>query len=174
MKINNVDVLRLEETVEALRNDLSKAKKTNRIEGEWNMGDGAQFSATVEFEGGKINLLADQPTFLGGSGQQPGPMIYCLYGSASCYAATFATIAAMEGINLSKLRVTAESYVDFSKPLGLSDNPIAEKVKFVLHVESDASKEKLIELEELAKKRCPAVYCLTNPIELETELRKEV
>ncbi len=170
MKLNNVDISRLEGTMEALRSDLSKAKKTNRIEGEWNISDGPQFSATVEFEGGKTTLLADQPTFLGGGGQQPGPMIYCLYGSASCYAATFATIAAMEGINLSKLRVTAESYIDFSRALGLSDNPIVEKVKFVLHVESDASREKLIELEEMAKKKCPAVYCLTNPIELETEL----
>ncbi|MEK7841848.1 MAG: OsmC family peroxiredoxin, partial [Deltaproteobacteria bacterium] len=56
------------------------------------------------------------------------------------------------------------------KVFGLSDNPIAEKVKFVLHVESSASKDKLKELEEMAKNRCPAVYCLTNPIKLDTTL----
>ncbi|MBI3752957.1 MAG: OsmC family protein [Deltaproteobacteria bacterium] len=170
MKLNNIDVAKLKGTVEALSKDLSKAKKTNRIEGEWNLGDGPQFSAAVEFENGKMKLMADQPTFLGGGGQQPGPMIYCLYGSASCYAATFATMAAMEGITLKRLKVTAESYIDFSKVFGLSENPIAEKVKFILHVESDAPKNKIAELEELAKKRCPAVYCLTNPIRLETTL----
>ena len=170
MKINNIDVSRLKGTVDALKKDLSKAKKTNRIEGEWNVGEGPQFSASIEFENGKVKLIADQPTFLGGGGQQPGPMIYCLYGSASCYAATFATLAAMDGINLKKLKVTAESYIDFSKVFGLSDNPIAEKVKFVLHVESSASKDKLKELEETAKNRCPAVYCLTNPIKLDTTL----
>ncbi|MBI5048663.1 MAG: OsmC family protein [Deltaproteobacteria bacterium] len=170
MKINNIDVSKLKGTVEAFKKDISKAKKTNRIEGEWNVGDGPQFSATIEFENGKIKLMADQPTFLGGGGQQPGPMIYCLYGSVSCYAATFATLAAMEGIALKKIKVTAESYIDFSKVFGLSDNPIAEKVKFILQVESDAPKNKLMELEELAKKRCPAVYCLTNPIKLETSL----
>lgn len=170
MKINNIDVSKLSGTVDALKKDLSKAKKTNRIEGEWNVGDGPQFRATIEFENGKVKLMADQPTFLGGGGQQPGPMIYCLYGSVSCYAATFATLAAMEGISLKKLKVTAESYIDFSKVFGLSDNPIAEKVKFILHVESDAPKDRLRELEELAKKRCPAVYCLTNPIKLDTAL----
>ncbi len=170
MKINNIDVSKLKGTVEALKKDLSKAKKTNRIEGEWNIGDGPQFSATIEFENGNVKLMTDQPTFLGGGGRQPGPMIYCLYGSASCYAATFATLAAMEGISLKKLKVTAESYIDFSKVFGLSDNPIAEKVKFILHVESDAPKDRLKELEELAKKRCPAVYCLTNPIKLDTAL----
>jgi len=170
MRLNNIDVSKLQGTVEALTKDPAKAKKTNRIEGEWNTGNGPQFSAAIEFENGKVKLLADQPTFLGGGGQQPGPMIYCLYGSASCYAATFATLAAMDGISLKKLKVTAESYIDFSKVFGLSDNPIAEKVKFILQVESDAPKNKLIELEELAKKRCPAVYCLTNPIKVDTAL----
>lgn len=170
MKLNNVDVTKLKNTVDTMSKDISKAKKTNKIEGEWNLGDGPQFSATIQFENGKATLMADQPTFLGGGGQQPGPMIYCLYGSASCYAATFATMAAMEGINIKKLKIVAESYIDFSKVFGLTENPIAEKVKFILHVESNAPKAKIAELEELAKKRCPAVYCLTNPIKLETEL----
>lgn len=173
MKLNNIDVSRLKGTVETLQKDISKARKINRMEGEWNTVDGPQFSAVIEFENGKVKLTADQPTFLGGGGLQPGPMVYCLYGSASCYAATFATLAAMEGISLRKLKITAESYIDFSKVFGLSDSPIAEKVKFILHVESDAPKNKLLKLEELAQERCPAVYCLTNPIKLETALEIE-
>ena len=170
MKKNNVDVDRVRATIEDFKKDLSKAKKVNRIEGDWNAGEGTQFSATVTFEGGKATLLADQPTFLGGAGKEPGPMIYCLYGSASCYAATFATIAALEGITLKKLRVTAESFMDFSKVFGLSDNPIAGRVKFTVYVESDSPKEKIKNIEALSKERCPAVYCLTQPIPLETEL----
>ncbi len=80
-------------------------------------------------------------------------------------------MAAMEGIKLKKLKITAESSVDFSKVLGLSNNPIAEKVKFTLYVESDATAEKIKKLEDLSRERCPAVYCLTNPIPLETELK---
>ena len=142
MKINNVNVDKLQNTITELKKDISKAKKVNKIEGEWNLGEGSQFKATVQFENGKATLEVDQPSFLGGGGTQPGPMIYCLYGSASCYAATFATMAAMEGIKLKKLKITAESSVDFSKVLGLSNNPIAEKVKFTLHIESDATEEK--------------------------------
>lgn len=173
MKLNNIDVTNIKNTVEILKKDISKAKKINKIQGEWNIGDGPQFSATIEFENGKTTLFADQPISLGGSGQQPGPMIYCLYGSASCYAATFATLAAIEGVAIKSMRVTAESYIDISKTFGLSDNPIAEKVRFILHVKSDAPKKKIEELEELAKKRCPAVYCLTNPIKVDTVLEIE-
>src|SRR3989304_6539005 len=171
MKINNVNIDKLQNTITELKKDISKAKKVNKIEGEWNLGEGSQFKATVQFENGKAILGVGQPSFLGGGGTQPGPMIYCLYGSASCYAPTFATMAAMEGIKLKKLKITAESSVDFSKVLGLSNNPIAEKVKFTLYVESDATAEKIKKLEDLSRERCPAVYCLTNPIPLETELK---
>lgn len=171
MKRNNIDIDRVQSTVKEFKNDLSMAKRVNRVEGEWNPGKGPQFSATVSFEGGKATLLADQPAFLGGGGTQPGPMIYCLYGSASCYAATFATIAAMEGVDIKKLTVTAESHVDFSNALGLSANPIVELVKFSVYVESGAPKDKIAKIEELSKQRCPAVYCLTNPIPFKTELK---
>jgi uncharacterized OsmC-like protein len=171
MKVNNVDVEKLKAVSAEVSQDLTKAKKTTKIDGEWNTGQGSQFRATVQYEGGSITLESDQPTFLGGGGTQPGPMIYCLYGSASCYAATFATMAAMEGVELKSFTVHAESGIDFSKVLGLSENPIAEGVKFTLEVKSDAPKEKLEEIEELSKQRCPAVYCLTNPIPLTTELK---
>mgnify|MGYP001570752509 CR=1 FL=1 len=171
MKKNNVNLEKLYVTIAEVKKDLSKAKKVTKIEGEWNVGEGSQFKATVQLENGKMTLEADQPSFLGGGGTQPGPMIYCLYGSASCYVATFATMAAMEGVALKKLSVTAESNLDFSKVFGLSENPIAGKVKFTLYVESDAPAAKIKELEELSKQRCPAVYCLTNPIPLETELK---
>lgn len=167
---NNVDTEKLAQTVEAFRADPGKAKKSNVIEGEWNLGGGAQFRATVEFEGGKATLEADQPTGLGGGGTQPGAMIYCLYGSASCFAATFATIAAMEGVELKKLTITAESRLDLTKMFGLSENPLAEGVKYTLYVESDAPEDKVREIEALSRERCPAVYCLTKPIPLETEL----
>lgn len=171
MGINNVNVEKLKSVLADVQKDLTKAKKVTKVEGDWNPGKGSQFRATVQFENGQMTLESDQPSFLGGGGTQPGPMIYCLYGSASCYAATFATMAAMEGIVLKKFRIVAESGLDFSKVFGLSNNPIATGVKFTLYVESDAPADKIRKLEELSKERCPAVYCLTNPIPLETELK---
>jgi len=170
MKINNVDVESIRKTVAALEEDPSKAKKVNTIEGVWNTEEGPQFSATVTYEGGTMTIEADQPRGLGGGGTRPGPMIYCLYGSASCYAATFATIAAMEGVKLESLKIKAESFMDLSRTFGLSENPVVDRVKYTIEVKSDAPADRIREIEELSRKRCPAVYCLTNPIPLETEL----
>ena len=171
MKLNNVDVTKAAETVAAITAAPEKAKKVVKIEGEWNLAEGAQFTATISYEGGSVTFEADQPTFLGGGGTAPGPMLYCLYGSASCYVATYATVAAAEGVTLKSLKVTAESRIDFSRAMGVGDNPIAEGVKFTLEVTGDADDAKLKELEALAAARCPAVYCLTNPIPLETVLK---
>lgn len=172
--LNNVNLDKLKATVEKAKAGLGTLKKVNKVEGEWLFGEGRpQFRAAVKTEKGKIALEADQPSFLGGGGSAPGPMIYCLYGVASCFAATFATIAAKEGIELTKLKIIAESHVDLSRSMGLSDNPTVEGVTFKVLCEAKAGKEKIEEIKRLAQERCPAVYCLTTPIPLQVELMEE-
>lgn len=174
MGLNNVNLEGIQKSVEAAKADASKTKRLNRLEGTWNLEEGEpQFQARVKFEGGETTLEADQPSFLGGGGTRPGPVIYCLYGLASCFTATFASMAAMEGVPLKGLRVVAESELDFSRVFGLADRPVVEGVRVTLYVDSEASQEKIRELEALARERCPAVYCLTNPIPLVTEVEKE-
>lgn len=170
-KTNNVNVEVLERVVSEMRDDAAKAKRTNRVEGVWNLAEGRpQFSAEVSFEGGKLTLEADQPTFLGGGGTRPGPMLYALFGLASCFTATFATVAAMEGIKLDELRTSAEFDLDFSKVFGLADLPIVEEVRVNLSVKSGAGREKMEELLRLAEERCPASFCLKTPIRLVARL----
>jgi len=94
---------------------------------------------------------------------------YCLFGLAACFAQTFASIAAEKGIRLIELKVSVENKVNLSKALGLSEEPIVEKVKLQVNASSDG-KENLDEVKKLAEERCPGVYCLTNPIKLDVEL----
>lgn len=172
--LNNVNLDKIMATLEKAKADLSTLKKVNIVEGEWLFREGGpQFRAEVKIEGRKAVLEADQPSFLGGSGSAPGPMIHCLYGVASCFAATFATIAAKEGVELTKLKIVAESHVDLSRSLGVSDNPTVDKVIFKVLCEATAGKEKIEEIKRLAQERCPAVYCLTTPIPLQVELAEE-
>lgn len=170
-KKNNVDVEILEKTVVEFRKDPAKRRKTQRVEGRWNFQNGMpQFNATLSFEGGTLTLEADQPTAQGGAGLKPGPVSYCLYGLASCFTATFASVAAMEGVELKELKVVVEADVNFSKVFGLSEDPIIEKVRINLAVKSDAPEAEIRRLENLAAQRCPAVFCMTNVIPFETTL----
>lgn len=170
--IYKVELKKLRETIENVKKNPEEAKRVTKIEGTWNIdeGDGPQFEAEIAFEKGKMNFEMTQPTFLGGNGTMPGPMHYCLFGLASCYAATFATVAAMEDFPLDGLKIIAENRIDFTRILGLSGNPPIEGVKITAVITSDAPESEIRRIEQLAKERCPVVFCLTNPIKLETEL----
>ena len=171
--IYKVELKKLRDTIENVKRNPDEAKRVTKIEGTWNLdeGDGPQFEAEITFEKGKMNFEMTQPTFLGGSGARPGPMHYCLFGLASCYAATFATVAATEDFPLDGLKIIAENRIDFSRVLGLSDNPPIEGVKITAIVKTDAPEPEIRRIEKLAKERCPVVFCLTNPIKLDIELK---
>ncbi len=171
-RVNNVDLNKVAEFGNQIKGDANKAKKTQVIEGEWLLIEGgAQFKSTINFEGGQTVFEVDSPTFMGGSGKLPGPMHYCFYGLASCYTATFATMAAMLGIELRKLTTRVEADVNFSRVFGLGDQPVMEEVRVILNVVSDAPEDKIKEAETLAIQRCPVVFTLKNPVRLVSDIR---
>ena len=172
MKLNNINLEKAGAFVEEVKKDKGKALKVKRVEGAWNLEDGkVQFTSTLEHANGTTVVEADGPPFMGGSGIKPDPVQYCLFGLAACFAQTFASIAAEKGIKLDKLKVAAENKVNLSKALGLSNEPIVERVNLFVEVSSEVDKSILEEIEKLAKERCPGVYCLTNPIKLDIEVR---
>lgn len=169
--LNNVNAGRLEQIIKEAETDKSKVKRSQKIEGEWLLEEGGpQFRAEINFEGGKIIMESDQPTNLGGGGTRPGPLHYCFFGLVSCYTTTFATVASTMGVELKKLTARLESNLNFSRAFGLSQEPVIEKIHITLEVESEAPREKLEEIERLAYERCPAVYALSTPVNLNTSL----
>jgi len=129
-----------------------------------------QFQSNIKFEGGETVFKVDNPTFMGGGGKLPGPMHYCFYGLASCYTGTFATMAAMLGVQLKKLTTRVEADVNFSRVFGVSDVPTIEEVRVTLRVDSDAPEDIIKEAEKLALERCPVVFTLRNPVKLVPKL----
>ena len=174
MGLNNINTEAAGKFMEEAKNDPLVAKKTKRVEGEWVFEEGQpQFKATVAFNEGEQVLESDFAPFMGGMGLAPDPIQYCLYGLAACYAATFVSIAAMEGIALQEVKIAVENKVDLTRTLGLSSNPIVEGVEVTLTVKADVPRERLESIEALARDRCPGVYCLVNPIQLTTSLVTE-
>lgn len=171
MRLNNVDLEKVKNFETKIKNDPSAAKKTQIIKGEWIANDDkVQFQADIEFEGGKTQFKVDNPTFMGGGGNFPGPMHYCFFGLASCYTGTFATMAAMLGIKIKSLTTRVEADINFSKVFGVSEEPTMEEVRVILEIKSDAPEDKIKEAEKLALERCPVVFTLRNPVKLVSQL----
>jgi len=120
-RFNNVELERLRQTREQFERDPASARRTQVLEGEWVLGNGApQFRAILQYEHGQSVLEMDNPSFMGGGGTLPGPMHYCFSGLAACYASTFAIVAAELGLELRQLRVRVEADVNFLRTFGLA------------------------------------------------------
>lgn len=164
-KINNVNVDAMRDFAAQIENDPGAAKKLKKIVGRWVFEEGkAQFSAAVDYPKGSDTLETDFAPFMGGEGQRPDPVSYCMYGFASCFAGTFAAVAATEGVRLESLEITLENEIDLSLPMGVADRPITQGLRATLKVRSSTPRARLEEIQRLAEERCPGVYCITNPI----------
>ena len=171
--MNNINLKEMKIFIEDVKQNISKAKKSKKVECTWNFDEGGpQMESKVQHPKGETTLHSDFAPFMGGSGLAPDPIQYCLFGFAACFAGTFMSTATMMGIKIQSLKVSAENFMDLSKTLGVTHNPIVERVKITTTVKSDAKEDQLKELGRMAYERCPGVYCLVNPISLESELIK--
>jgi uncharacterized OsmC-like protein len=169
--MHNVNVEALTETIERARREPDAVVQQTSFGGAWNTGSGPQFRASIPIPNGDpVTFEADFPPPMGGTGSAPNPLAYCFWGGLACYAMTYAQEAARLGVELRAVRATAEAEVDQSRALGVSDNPPVDHIDWRLEVDADADADQLQEIKRFADDHCPGVYCVSNPIDLRTEL----
>ncbi|TET07752.1 MAG: hypothetical protein E3J86_12265 [Candidatus Thorarchaeota archaeon] len=165
MEMNRVNIEAFDQAIEESERNLASALKTVKVEGRWRLGEkGSQFESELGYQNGKVILYSDEPTFLGGGGTSLNPIQYCLYGVASCFAASFAKWAAKEDVVLEELTTTIEADMDMSRSFGLSENPILQNMTLNISTKSQASDEEIDRIRQITMKRCPAFYCLTEAV----------
>lgn len=171
--INNTDLDKVAQTIANGKKDTQSLRKPVKLQGEWNLdpSKGYQFRTELSYEKGKAVIEIDSPSFLGGNGNRLGPMAYCVAGITSCFIATFTSVAATQGIRLTKLNVNTECIINFAKTFDLSEEPITEGINFRIEVESNnADKQKLQELIKMTEERCPAVYSMSHKIKVNAQI----
>jgi len=172
--INNIDLDKISQTVQNGKKDKSTLRKPVKLQGEWNFdpSKGYQFKTELSYEKGKQVIEIDSPSFLGGNGNRLGPMAYCVVGVTSCFIATFTSVAATQGIRLTKLNVNTECMINFAKTFDIANEPITEGINFEIAAESDnADKQKLQELVKMAEERCPAMYTMSHVIKVNAQIK---
>jgi len=171
--LNNVDLDKVSQTMTNGKQDASTLKKPVKLQGTWNFdpNSGYQFKTELNYEKGKEVIEIDSPSFLGGQGNRLGPMAYCIAGITSCFIGTFVGIASHQGIHLMKLDVNTECNVNFAKTFDISNDPITEGISFKINAISDnATKDQLSQILKMAEERCPAMYSMSNKINVHSEI----
>ncbi len=172
--IDNVDLEKIAQTVEAGKRDRSTLRRPVKLKGEWILDPavGYQFRTEMAYEKGKQVVEIDSPSWMGGQGNKLGPMAYCVTGISSCFVSTFATVAANAGVKLTKLSANVECMLNFAKTFEVADEPIMEGLKIQLEAEAaNADKTKLQKLLLKAEEQCPAIYSMTHIIKVQAEIK---
>ena len=172
--LNNVDLDKIAQTVETGKKDKSSLRKPVKLQGEWNFDQskGYQFKTELSFEKGKQVIEIDSPSFLGGNGNRLGPMAYCVAGITSCFIGTFVSVAATQGVKLTKLSVNTECNVNFAKTFDVANEPITEGIAFHIDAQSEnADKQKLEQILKMAEERCPAMYSMSHVVKVNAQIK---
>lgn len=171
----NVRVDRLQETARRAQADPQAAVLQVELEGAWRFDQGQpQYAGTLSTPSGPVEVVADFPPPFGGWGKAPSAIQYCLYASTACFLSTYALVAAQEGVALRSLRVILQARLNMQRFLGVGEAPVVESFRWTVLADGDADDATLERLRVLAEERCPATWCLRNPVPVQSEVRRAV
>ena len=177
--VNGVNVGQLFETIDAIKDNSEIAKFNFRAQNKWVGGTENHTTVTDYYGACKTHtrskphtFVKDEPPVLLGKDSGANPVEYLLAGLAGCLTTSLVVHAAAKGIKLDKVESTLEGNIDLRGLLQMDQNvnPGYESIQVTFKIESDAPKETLQELVELAKKSSPVCNTVTKPTPVNVKL----
>lgn len=177
--VNGVNVDELVGTIEAIRQQPELAKLQFRANNEWISGTYNRTSVNEVFGAGEEQrrektfvLEKDEPVFLLGTDKGANPVEHALAALAGCLTTTLVYFAALEGVQLEEITSKFEGDASILGFLGLDENTRmgCEEIRVTFDIKSEAPREKIQELVELAQERSGVFDMLTNKTPVSVKL----
>ncbi len=170
--VNGVNVDKIFETIDSIKDNSEIAKFRFKATNKWVKG-GENRTTVNEFYGAcqthsrskPFEFVKDEPPILLGEDHGANPVEYALSALAGCLTTSLVYHAAAKGIKIDQVESTLEGNLDLRGFLGMDENIRNgyEGIQVNFKIKSDASKEQLEELVQLAKKRSPVCDIISNP-----------
>jgi uncharacterized OsmC-like protein len=178
--LNGVNVSKLVDTIELIKENADIAKFKFRASNKWLIG-GHNRSTIKDFYGACQEDTSrekpfvfdnDEPPVLLGENNGANPVEFILHAMAGCITTTFVYYAAVHGVKIDEIESSYEGDLDLRGMLGLPGRTEVgyERIRVKFKVKSDAPREKLEELIDLAQKRSPAANSVMNPVPVSISL----
>ncbi|WP_424359982.1 OsmC family protein [Methanocella sp. MCL-LM] len=177
--VNGINVTRLFSTVDTIKKDPGIAKFRFRATNRWVNGTHNQASVKDFFGAGQDFAHAepyvfdeDEPDVLLGKDAGANPVEYVLVALSGCLTTSLVAHAAARGVKLDAVESKLEGDLDVRGFLGMTEEVRRgyDNIRVTFRIKSDAPREKLQELVELAQKRSPVFDIVTNPTPVKVTL----
>ena len=179
--VNGVNVTKLLESTEAVRNNTILSKFKFQEKGKWIHGAQIQTSIDDYYGANQSYYRAkpfvydgDEPPVLSGTDLGANPLEYALVALNGCLTTARIYNASARGIDLEKVESILEGNIDTRGAMGLSKQVRNgyENIKVSFRVKSSGPKEKIKELIEVAQKRSPVFDIISNPTPIVVTLQE--
>ena len=177
--VNGVNVEKLFQTIDAIKDNPKVAQFNFRAQNKWVAGTENRTTVTDYYGACQTYartkphvFVKDEPPVLLGNDNGANPVEYLLAGLAGCLTTSLVAHAAAKGIKLDSVESTLEGNIDLRGLFQMDENvnPGYESIQVNFKIESDAPKETLQELVELAKKSSPVCNTVTKPTPVNVKL----
>mgnify|MGYP001812618751 CR=1 FL=1 len=172
--VNGLDIARMVQTVEALKNNPALARFQFRARNRWIDG-GANQSSIQDFHGAGVEdesraspyvYTNGEPPVLLGNNEGANPVEYLLHALAGCVTTTTVLHAAARGIQISRIATELSGDIDLQGFLALDEEvPVGyESIRINMEIEADCSDEELDVLLAFAKDHSPVCNTVCRPV----------
>ncbi len=180
--VNGVNVTNLYKTIDVIKENPEIAKFNFRAKGKWIYGGHNRtsvnefYGACQEFKRNESFVFEkDEPPVLLGQDHGANPVEYVLAALDGCLTTSLIYHAAAMGIKIDEVKTSFSGDINLHGFLGLDENIRNgyEKIKVNFKIKSDAPKEKLEQLVQLAQNRSPVFDIVSHPTPVKVSLDVE-
>lgn len=175
--VNGVDVSKLTQTIDVLTEKPDLAQFHFCARNSWINGGKNRTTINAFYGAGKTHVRSkpfvftkDEPPVLLGTDQGANPVEYALTALAGCVTTTLVYYASAMNVKINKVETVLEGDIDLRGLLNIDENVKAgyKSIQVKFKIDSDASRETLQNLIEIARKHSPVANTITNatPINL--------
>jgi uncharacterized OsmC-like protein len=172
--LNGLDTERMQDTVEAIRQDRTLAKFEFRARNRWHQGGENRSTIQGFFGAGREDdsrstpfvFTNGEPPVLLGENEGANPVEFLLHALAGCVTTTTVLHATARGIRLHRISTRLSGDIDVQGLLGFDDTipPGYREIRIDMEIEADASDEEIEDLIRYAEGHSPVCNTVCRPV----------
>ena len=175
--VNGVDVQALRQAIESIEADPAAGQTAWKVCSRWQGGTRTDHFVEGFAMGGEqvhrqFKIEIDEPNELCGTNRFANPQEYLLAATNACMMVGYSAVAALMGIELTKLELEISGDIDLRGFLGIDSTvpPGYERLHYTVHLAGNAEDDQLRALHKAVQRTSPNYYNISNPIELTCDL----